>query len=153
LSTGQPSFFFHLAQSTLQFKPPIWFFGNIHVESSGNHPSAFNIKSAIIPLVNFARMYALRDHLAETSTLERLCRLRDAGVLMPTSHDELAQAYTALMQMRLTHQAAQWSRGAEPDNYIDLRELTQLERSVLKKVFADITVFQARLQTDFARTA
>ena len=57
------------------------------------------------------------------------------------------------MQMRLTHQAAQISRGAEPDNFIALPELTQLERSVLKKIFADITVFQARLQTDFARTS
>jgi signal-transduction protein with cAMP-binding, CBS, and nucleotidyltransferase domain len=40
-----------------------------------------------------------------------------------------------------------------PDNFIDLQELTQLDQSVLKKVFADITVFQARLETDFARTA
>jgi len=56
------------------------------------------------------------------------------------------------MQMRLTHQAAQINHGLVPDNAIDLQTLTQLERSVLKKVFADITVFQARLETDFART-
>jgi hypothetical protein len=31
--------------------------------------------------------------------------------------------------------------------------LTQLQRSLLKKVFADIGVFQSRLRTDFARTA
>jgi CBS domain-containing protein len=152
LKDGQPAFFFHLAQSTLQFKPPVGFFGNIQLEPSGKHPSAFNIKSAIVPLVNFARMYALRDDHAETNTLERLRRLRDEGSLLPSSHDELVQAYAALMQMRLTHQAAQWSAGVEPDNYIDLRKLTALERSILKKVFADITVFQARLETDFART-
>ena len=57
------------------------------------------------------------------------------------------------MQMRLAHQAGQVSRGLPPDNYIEMEELTQLERAMLKKVFADITVFQARLQTDFARTA
>ena len=149
---GRHAFFFHLAQSTLRFKPPRGFFGNIQLETSHEHASAFNIKSAIIPLVNFARMYALQNRFAETNTLERLRRLRDQGLLLPSSHDELMQAYTALMQMRLTHQAAQVNLGAEPDNYIDLQELTQLERSVLKKVFADITVFQARLQTDFART-
>jgi CBS domain-containing protein len=147
------TFFFHLAQSTLQFKAPRGFFGNIQLESSGEHPAAFNVKAAIIPLVNFARMYALQNRLAETNTLERLRQLRDAGVLVPASHDELVQAYTALMQMRLTHQAAQIGRGVGPDNLIDLQELTQLERSMLKKIFADITVFQARLQTDFARTA
>ena len=150
---GRNAFFFHLAQSTLQFRAPRGFFGNIQLESSAEHPPAFNVKAAIIPLVNFARMYALQNRLAETNTIERLRRLRDQGVLLPTSHDELVQAYTALMQMRLAHQAAQIGRGAEPDNFIDPRELTQLERSVLKKVFADIAVFQARLQMDFARTA
>jgi signal-transduction protein with cAMP-binding, CBS, and nucleotidyltransferase domain/PAS domain-containing protein len=146
-------FLFHLAQSTLQFKPPRGFFGNIQVESSGEHAATFNIKSAIIPLVNFARMYALRHHVAETNTLERLSRLRDLGVLRPSSHDELLQAYTTLMQLRLTHQAAQLARRAPPDNHVNLAELTQLERSVLRKVFADITVFQARIEADFARTS
>jgi PAS domain S-box-containing protein len=150
---GKNAFFFHLAQSTLQFKAPRGFFGNIQLESSGERPAAFNVKAATIPLVNFARIYALQNRFAETNTLERLRRLRDQGLLLPSSHDELAQAYTALMQMRLTHQAAQIGRGAEPDNFIDLQALTQLDRSVLKKIFADITVFQARLETDFARTA
>jgi signal-transduction protein with cAMP-binding, CBS, and nucleotidyltransferase domain len=153
LEPGRPVFFFHLAQSTLQFKAPRGFFGNIQLESGGDHPATFNIKGAIIPLVNFARLYALRYHFAETNTLERLARLRDQGGLVPSSHDELVAAYTALMQMRLAHQAGQVGRGEPPDNHLNLSELTQLERSVLKKVFADITVFQARLETDFARTA
>lgn len=150
---GKNAFFFHLAQSTLEFKAPRGFFGNIQLESSREHPAAFNVKAAIIPLVNFARMYALRERLMENNTLERLRTLRDRGVLLPSSHDELAQAYTSLMQMRLGHQAAQIGRGVEPDNFIALQELTQLEWSLLKRVFADIAVFQARLQTDFARTA
>lgn len=150
---GRNTFFFHLAQSTLQFRSPRGFFGNIQLESSGERPAAFNIKAAIIPLVNFARLYALQHGFAETNTLERLRRLRDQGLLAPSSHDELTQAYTTLMLMRLTHQSAQLNSGAVPDNFIDLQKLTQLDRSVLKKVFADIAVFQARLQTDFARTA
>jgi len=150
---GKNTFFFHLAQSTLRFRAPRGFFGNIQLESAGERPAAFNIKAAIIPLVNFARIYALQHGFAETNTLDRLRRLRDQNQLVPSSHDELAQAYTVLMLMRLTHQAAQWNRGEAPDNFIDLQELTQLDRSVLKKVFADLTVFQARLETDFARTA
>ncbi len=150
---GRNTFFFHLAQSTLQFRAPRGFFGNIQLESPGERPAAFNLKAAIIPLVNFARIYALQQGFAETNTLDRLRRLRDQGQLVPSSHDELAQAYTVLMLMRLTHQAAQWNRGVAPDNFIDLQELTQLDRSVLKKVFADLAVFQARLETDFARTA
>jgi signal-transduction protein with cAMP-binding, CBS, and nucleotidyltransferase domain/PAS domain-containing protein len=153
LDPGQPVFFFHLAQSTLRFRPPLGFFGNIQVESGGEHAATFNIKSAIVPIVNFARLYALRHHFAETATLDRLARLRDRGLLLPSSHDEMAKAYTVLMQTRLVHQAAQAGRGEAPDNHINLSELTHLERAVLRKVFADITVFQARLQTDFARTS
>lgn len=152
LQDGRPVFFFHLAQSTLQFRPPRGIFGNIQLESGGDHPSTFNIKNSITPLVNFARLYALRHHLAETNTLERLDRLRDQGILVPSSHSELVQAYTTLMQMRLAHQVGQVTRGLAPDNYISLTELTQLEHSFLKKVFANIAVFQARLETDFART-
>lgn len=151
LEAPRPQFFFHLAESTLRFKPPIGFLGKIQPELPGGH--AFNIKSAIVPLVNFARMYALRHHYPEVNTLERVRRLRDEGVLLPSSHDELVRTYTALVEMRLSHQAAQWSAGIEPDNLIDLRKLTALERSVLKKAFAGITVFQARLETDFARTS
>ncbi len=153
LQDGKPVFFFHLGQTTLRYKPPRGFFGNIQVGSGGEPPETFNIKSAMVPLVNFARMYALRHHIAETNTLERLARLRDLGVLVPSSQSELAQAYTALMQIRLTHQAGQAARRIPSDNYIHLSELTQLEQSLLKKVFADITVFQARLETDFTRTA
>ena len=94
VSAGQHAFFFHLAQTTLQFKPPLGFFGNIQLESGGEHPSAFNIKNAIIPVVNFARIYALSHHLEETNTYDRLRRLLERGVLLPSSHDELAQAFT-----------------------------------------------------------
>jgi PAS domain S-box-containing protein len=153
VAAGQPAFFFHLAQTTLQYKPPLGFFGNIQLESGGEHPSAFNIKNAIIPVVNFARIYALSHHLEETNTLERLKRLLDRGVLLPSSHDELSQAFTLLMELRLTHQARRGCAGAEPDNYLELGELTHLQQSLLKKVFSDIGVFQSRLRTDFARTA
>ncbi|MCF7732406.1 MAG: DUF294 nucleotidyltransferase-like domain-containing protein [Akkermansiaceae bacterium] len=146
------AFFFHLAQTTLRFKAPRGFFGNIQLESSGEH-GAFNIKTAIIPLVNFARIYALQHRLTETNTLDRLAKLRDNGILLPSSHDELAQAFTTLMQLRLAHQAAQTGQGEEPDNLLNLRDLTPLERSMLKKIFADITVFQARMELDFARTS
>ena len=153
VAADQHAFFFHLAETTLQFRPPLGFFGNIQLESGGGHPAAFNIKNAIIPVVNFARIYAIRHHIEETGTFDRLRRLVDRGVLLPSSHDELAQTFTLLMELRLAHQAARACAGAEPDNYIEMGELTQLQRSLLKKVFSDIGVFQARLRTDFAGTA
>jgi PAS domain S-box-containing protein len=146
-------FLFHLARTTLEFKPPVGLFGNIVVGADEEHPETFSIKSAIIPIVNFARVYALHHGLEDTGTLDRLRRLFEAGVLARGSHDELAQAYNALMQMRLRHQAAQLSAGQAPDNYVDPRRLTHLDRALLKRIFSHIAVFQARLAADFARTS
>lgn len=63
------AFFFHLAQSTLQFRPPRGFFGNIQLESR-EHSAAFNIKAALIPLMNFARMYALQNRFADITVFQ-----------------------------------------------------------------------------------
>jgi PAS domain S-box-containing protein len=149
----KPRFLFHLAETTLQFKPPVGFFGNIQVEGRGAHAEAFSIKTAVVPIVNFARIYALRHGVAATNTLERLRLLRGLDVLTQTGYDELAQSYSELMRLRLKHQAALLAEGLPPDNHIYPKRLTELERTMLKRIFAHIAALQARLTTDFARTA
>ena len=149
---GKPRFLFHLAEFTLQFKPPVGFFGNIQVEGSGTHAETFNIKTAVVPIVNFARIYALNHGVAATGTIERLRALRELGVLAQTTHDELVQDYHELMRIRLKHQAAQLAAGQPPDNHISPKRLTQLERMIIKRIFAHIAMLQERLTTDFART-
>jgi CBS domain-containing protein len=149
----KPRFLFHLADTTLQFKPPVGFFGNIQVESSGAHAEAFSIKTAVVPIINFARIYALHHGIAATNTLERLRLLRGLDVLTQTGHDELAQSYVELMRLRLRHQAARLAEGLPPDNHINPKRLTELERMMLKRIFSHIAALQARLTTDFARTA
>ncbi len=153
VSTDQTAFFFNLAEHTLQFKPPIGFFGNLQLESSEQHRPAFNIKSAITPIVNFARIYALKNHIDECNTLERLARLQGLGVIQKSSYNEIVQGYSFLMQIRLMNQATKLTAGQAPNNFVDLKNLTQLELSTIKRIFADIMVFQAKLRNDFARTA
>ena len=154
LIENKPAFFFYLAEATLQYKPPLSFFGNIQFESpeTDSESPYFNIKSAMIPIVNFARIYALKNGLEATGTSLRLRGLLEKGVLVESSYDELVLAFSFLMQMRLSHQAKQVTSGKKPDNNIPLQRLTQLEKSMLKKIFSDILVFQARVRADFART-
>ena len=60
-SLSEWSFFFrHMAESAQHFKPPIGFFRNFIVESKGDHRDSFDIKKAMVPIVDFARIYALR---------------------------------------------------------------------------------------------
>ncbi|MEA3280509.1 MAG: DUF294 nucleotidyltransferase-like domain-containing protein, partial [Thermodesulfobacteriota bacterium] len=54
---GWSGFFRHLTENTLHFKPPIGFFRNFVVESKGEHRDSFDIKNAMMPIVDFARIY------------------------------------------------------------------------------------------------
>ena len=146
---GRDAFFFNLASATLAFRPPLGLFGQIVVESGGRHPETFDIKSGLVPVVNFARVYALRHALPEVGTLERVEALVRAGVLLPGSAAELRTAFELLSLWRLRHQGAQMALGLPPDNHVSPGELTEIEQAALRKIFEQIGVFQARLRLDF----
>jgi PAS domain S-box-containing protein len=146
------TFFFNLARSTLEFKPPIGFFGKIVVESGGSHPETFDIKSGLVPIVNFARVYALRHAVPAIGTLDRIGLLSAAGVLQPASAAELVTAFEMLSVWRLRHQAVQLAAGQHPDNHVNPAELTEIEQAALRKIFEQIGVFQSRIRLDFTRS-
>ncbi|MCP4716767.1 MAG: hypothetical protein GY868_16720, partial [Deltaproteobacteria bacterium] len=126
------------------------FFGNFVVESVGNQGQAFDIKSAMMPIVDWARIYALQHGLDVTNTLERLRLLHEQGHLARQNYDEMVQAYTYLMKIRLRTQAASMEQGDnEPDNYIRPSSLTFIEQKLLKEIFSQIKHFQSKLSYDF----
>ena len=147
---GWPGFFRHLSENALFFKPPIGFFRNFLVESKGEHRNKFDIKSAMMPIVDFARVYALKHGIAETNTMERLFLLRKKEVLTPESYTEMNQSYSFLMQLRFARQiTAVLEENTEPDNYINPDSLSPLEQTLLKEIFKRLEQFQGKLRFDF----
>lgn len=149
---SQETFFFNLAGSTLEFKPPLGLFGKIVVEAGGNHPQTFDIKSGLVPIVNFARVYALHHAVPAVGSLDRISNLAKAGVLQPASAAELETAFEMLSMWRLRHQAVQLASGQHPDNHVNPAELTEIEQAALRKIFEQISLFQSRLRLDFTRS-
>lgn len=147
-----PAFFSHMALNTLQYKPPIGMFGQIVTGSTGGSPKTFNIKEAMIPIVNFARLYALKHHLEETNTFDRLEQLHTLGVLQEDSFRGLFQAYGHLMRLRYRHQVDAIKAGEQADNSIDPRSLSEIDMGVLKNTLSRITVIQKKVSYEF-RTA
>ncbi|MCK5077114.1 MAG: CBS domain-containing protein [Calditrichia bacterium] len=150
---GKAAFFQILASNVLLQKPPIGLFGKIVVESVDGQPETFNIKHAIRPIVDFARIYSLKNQLDETNTLGRLHQLLTINVLNKTSHDEIIQSYNYLMQLRFKHQVMAINNNQPPDNNINPKKITHLEQTMLKKTFSQISDFQSRLKFDFTGTA
>jgi CBS domain-containing protein len=147
-------FFQILARNILPMAPPIGFFGNFIVESSGANRGSFDIKSAMMPIVDFARIYALKNRIRSSNTIMRLNALREMSVLNDLNHQEMVQAYNYLMQIRLRIQAEAVSdRTKDPNNYVFPKELTSIEKKLLKEIFAQTKNFQVRLSYDFTGQA
>jgi CBS domain-containing protein len=147
---GWSGFFRHLTQNALLHKPPLGFFRNFVVESKGEHRNKFDVKQAMLPIVDYARIYALKHGLAETNTLERLQQLTQKGLIPAKDYSEIEQGYSFLMQLRLVRQVgAILDDGAPPDNYINPKELSGIEQRLLKEIFVRIGNLQTRMSFDF----
>jgi CBS domain-containing protein len=142
-----PAFFPHLAQNALLFKPPYRLFGKILL--GGETAGLLNLKDAMMPIVSFARLYALKHNVEETHTLGRLEALAQLGAIGKASLEETGAAYNLLMQLRLRRQAAALEAGATADNLIHPGALTQTEETLLKQAFAQIAAVQKKIGTDF----
>ncbi len=148
--TGWSGFFRHLTENALYFKPPLGFFRNFVVESKGRHRNAFDIKSAMTPIVDFARIYALSNDIEETNTMDRLYQLRVKKVISLQEYEELEKAYSFLMQLRFVRQiTAVIDDHTKPDNYINPKKLTRIEQTMLKEIFKRVEKFQAKMNFDF----
>ncbi len=148
--SGWPGFFRHLSENAIYFKPPIGFFRNFVVESKGEHKDAFDIKRAMMPIVDLARIYALKNRIDETNTLERLRLLYHAEVLKWSEYHDLEQAYSFMLQLRFVRQiTAIIDEDRPPDNYVKPKKLSRIEQTMLKEIFKRVEKFQTKLEFDF----
>ncbi|WP_253805656.1 putative nucleotidyltransferase substrate binding domain-containing protein [Hymenobacter taeanensis] len=67
-------------------------------------------------------------------------------------YEELLQAYYYLMGMRLKKQARQISDDhTAPTNYLDPKQLTQVEQVTIKEIFKVISDFQLKIKVSFTK--
>jgi CBS domain-containing protein len=149
LQKPQEKLFFHMAKNALQYEPPLTFFKNIRTFTKGKQ-EVFDIKKAMTPIVDMARVYALRHRVFEVNTGDRLKALKEKGVFTEKAYQELTQSYYFLMGMRLKNQARQiMIDKTEPDNYINLNTLTRIEQLTLREIFKTIENFQTGIKVAF----
>jgi CBS domain-containing protein len=139
-----------LAKSCLSSRPPLSFFKNFIVEKDGEHKNTFDLKTkGLVFMVDFARLMGLKYGITETNTLARLNLLRENQYLPHNLCNEIIEAYEFLMHLRLVHQLQMMEADQEPDNHINPKDLTDLERQTLKEAFAVISRLQDFLRKDF----
>jgi len=146
----EPAFYHHFAQNALMFKPPFRLLGNIYLSGGATeHAGDINLKDAMMPMVSFARLYALRHQINQTHTLERIEALTERNVILASSRDEITAAYDFLMQLRLQNQIVSIQSGRPPQNIIHPGKLGYIQQELLKQAFAQIAAVQKKISYDF----
>ena len=128
---GRPVFLWNLAQGCISDK--------IRSVPEGN---TFDVKHAIRPVVNYARLKALSHGIGETGTLSRLHRLYEQGILNSNQHRSSSQIFEYLSQMRLRHQYHLLENGYPANNAIVLSELSEIDRDSLHRLIEQTRTLQ-----------
>ena len=147
---GWSGFLRNMTENALYFKPPIGLFGKLRVESEGRHKNAFDIKYAMLPIIDVTRVYALKNNVRQTNTLSRLFRLYTRHAVTAREYHNIVQSYNFLMKLRFRRQITNiMDEGTPPDNYINPSNLSHLDRHMLKEIFKTIENFQQKLNMEF----
>ncbi len=133
----------HLANMAIKNRPPIGFLNAFVVEKDGEHKDELNLKvKGIALIVDLVRLFALERGVRETSTLERIDALEDKHTIVKEYADDLRHAFEFFMLFRIHHQYEQISAGRTPDNFINPKRLSHLERGSIKDAFHLISSLQ-----------
>ncbi len=152
LSLQDRNDFFHLfAKQAQKFKAPARGIGTslLGLGSGESGEREINLKDLVMPIVNFARLYALKNNIQQTNTLERLNILADRGIISTNTCEELSTTYEDIMLMRIKNQISQIETGQQPDNIIQLGKMAELHQTRLRETLALISILQKRISFDF----
>ena len=146
LTQGNRIFLAYMANNALSREPPLGLFGGISPARSGAHRGTVDLKLlGVVPIIDLARVYALAAGVHAVNTHDRLEVVPQSREISADSARDLRDALEFLAHVRLRHQARQTAAGTPPDNFLDLHELSNFERSQLKDAFAVVARMQKLL--------
>ena len=144
-----PLFLYHLAFNTFNTKSPHVSAGNI---LSDKHGDIIDLKSALVPIIMFARTYSLQNSIWCSNTIERLVALKEKHIISDTTIDEIVFVYNFLMNLRLRNQIDLIDNNAPVSNKLNTKKLIDIELYMLKKVLSAIPDCQNKIKMDFRIT-
>jgi len=125
-------------------------FGRLRSErDKQDRPGMINLKlRGSLPLVEAARLLALRAGLPATSTLARLDGLLAKGVLHPEDHDYLKDAFQFISHLLLRQQVEDFAAGRQISDFVPEGRLSRREKDHLVTCFRAIENLRITLRTD-----
>lgn len=139
ITEAKAVFFTNLAQSVHRMK----------VGSFSEKQETLDLKKALMPVVSFARVYALKHKVNETNTSARLKSISGVGNINKPFIQEIINAYEYLMFLRYRYQISRILSKVNPDNLLPVAELSNIEKATVKAAIQEISELHTQLGFDF----
>lgn len=136
----------HMISNSLKHTPPLSLLRGLATIRSGEHKNTLDMKlNGVVPVVDLARIYALRGQIGAVNTRARLEEARESGQLSKSGAGDLLDAYDLIAETRLQHQAALVKQSTKPDNFLQPSTLSDFERSHLRDAFVVVKTMQSAI--------
>ncbi|MDD2732859.1 MAG: putative nucleotidyltransferase substrate binding domain-containing protein [Desulfuromonadaceae bacterium] len=134
-------FFPSMARNIVRFKPPLSMFGRFQVQKKGDQRGKLDLKKGgLFALTRGVSLIALEAGIMGGTTWSKLERLNHLHVVSDHDTETIQNAFTFLLQMRLSRQMIALSSGMPVDNYVDPTLLTDRERDQLREAFRGVNL-------------
>ncbi len=131
-------------------KVPLGFFNTFITEKEKGHKGEIDMKkSGLIFLIESARILALKNKLAETSTLCRIQDLVEIGVIHRDDSEYFENAYRVILYHTLQAQADNYLNNFSNDYYLNPHNLSRRGQETLKEAFKAISKLQDIVGSEF----
>ncbi len=145
----KPRFLHALTHNTLEYKPPLSLLGDF-VLSTHDGKTGLDLKvNGTLFFVDAARIFSLAYGIDAYSTAQRLRLYGEAAGVRPETVEGWVQAFHFLLLLRLQHQQQAIDQGQPPDNSIDPKTLSGLDRRILKETLRQARKLQSRLAESY----
>ncbi|MBN9673477.1 DUF294 nucleotidyltransferase-like domain-containing protein [Roseibium aggregatum] len=136
----------HMISNSLKHSPPLSLLRGLATIRSGEHKNTLDMKhNGVVPVVDLARIHALRSQIGAVNTRARLVAARENGQLSQSGASDLLDAYDLIAESRLEHQAGLIKQDLPPDNFLQPSTLSDFERSHLRDAFVVVKTMQSAI--------
>ena len=137
--TNRDDILAHIAKAVLSFETPLSLFSGFVLQKE--HKNRLDLKKGgIFALVHGVRTLSLEYALNETNTIERIKELNNRGIIDKIFATELIESFDTLSAIRL--EAMLEAKSIDESNYINPKNLTKIQRDLLKDSFKIINKFK-----------
>ena len=138
-----------MAGNALAHAPPLGFFGNFAPIRGGEHDRCLDLKhNGVVPIVDIARIYALKGGIGAVNTRERLRAVLEKKA-MSESGARTFWMLTSSSPLPVCAIRRNGSGGDGPDNFMAPENLSHFERSHLKDAFSVVKTIQSVMNSGY----